>query len=1315
VHILVQCPHCLNRYKLEENLRAQMVRCPTSSCGKIFKVPETAPIDAPPAVQDGGRNPPPVRGPGRQVSGSVGGIVPLLGAEAVSGGSPPAGKVPPRPAEPVSPAPRDPPSWQQQAPPVRSASAPPAKPRPPAPAVPPAPAAPPEAPLEAADWRQQPPPRQGSPGRTPEPPQVKPRAPAAPAPPPRRAASAPEPPAKPKAPAKNAAETMRAPPSRAAGETMRVKPADTEPAQPEGPIELGPGSWDAPPVRRPGGAFGTEQLTPGKAVPEVKHELLPSERRRKRTRWIIGGLAVLVGAAVAVAVWYRQHRGEENEDNRYQQAQAAYKKEDFPRAAREFQDLEKDFPKSGRLKEYHFFGELSEVRMPAYILQSSTRDMKIVYDRIRQFVRDNQENELLKKVRPDIGNTLHKLVDQMVTALDQKPDLRLLRLVRDVLAEAREYRDDKEAQARVDEIEKTVGELARKAEKDKKRKDVVAQLKKLARKPSGDAVRAVYDLLKQEERNHPGLAEDAAVAALLDRLADAHRGLVKYTPAGKAAASPAPDEDTEPSLLVAPAVGGLGFKPWPRYSPVLALARGVLYVLRPSDGSVRWARRVGIDTTALPVLLPAFKSTPELILVLSSDTKTLSALDAADGRAVWHHRLSDVCLAQPTVVERRIHVPCYNGRVDVVEADTGKLKGHFNVGQHLSLGGAYDEDSGLLYLPADSYCVYVLDLNKERCAGILYSGHSSGSLRSDPVIVRWKDVPASARPNPDAPRSCLILSQADGLGATQLRAFQLPVTNPHAAPLPLQLSVKGWSWFPPQQDDEKLAVVTDRGRLGVFGIKQKNNRDKPLYPLRDREFVLDGSDNDVPAGKLGRAQLVYFDASNFWALANGALHRVEIVLGPTGWEKRELWGTPLPLGSPLHAAQADPARKILFLVTRPPAAQACLASGVRAETDAEDKDKLKWQTQLGMVCQGEMVAWQDGVLVQDQRGGLFRFDTRQYKDEAAGGWRIHRDPAANPLDSEGARPLELLPVPGGAVALVRLGGQSSGRLIIRHFDAVKNKAVDHSCNLNAPLLGTPGAWADHLVFPMANGVLMRKQFPGGPAVLGPNWRAEGADDNAPGHVVPLGASDFLVADGSRGLIRMSWPRDDDNCKEKGREKVPARIVAAPAVLIPAAGKSDFRVLVADSDNQVTLFHGNLKVDGLERIGRIPLNGRITAGPFVLGDAFGCVVDDRRLVRLDPEKNQKEVWGYDADADIVGRPALVGTHLVVADQDGRFVAVDFATGKKSGLGYQLKANVVPAAPPVAFGQGRVFAPLTDGTVLLLSLQKLQGAAAPKRKK
>src|SRR5262249_17918108 len=146
---------------------------------------------------------------------------------------------------------------------------------------------------------------------------------------------------------------------------------------------------------------------------------------------------------------------------------------------------------------------------------------------------------------------------------------------------------------------------------------------------------------------------------------------------------------------------------------------------------------------------------------------------------------------------------------------------------------------------------------------------------------------------------------------------------------------------------------------------------------------------------------------------------------------------------------------------------------------------------------------------------------------------------------------------------------------------------------------------------------------------------------------------------------------------------------------------------ADADNQVTMLDEELSVD---RGIRQPLDGSITAGPFDVGPGIACVVDGRRLVLLNPE-NLRPLWKYEAGAEIVGRPVMLAGHIIVADARGHFTGLDPATGKPQGRGYRVRANAAPACSPVPFGSDRLFAPLTDGTVLLLPGRRFQ-AGAPK---
>src|SRR5581483_1449422 len=94
---------------------------------------------------------------------------------------------------------------------------------------------------------------------------------------------------------------------------------------------------------------------------------------------------------------------------------------------------------------------------------------------------------------------------------------------------------------------------------------------------------------------------------------------------------------------------------------------------------------------------------------------------------------------------------------------------------------------------------------------------------------------------------------------------------------------------------------------------------------------------------------------------------------------------------------------------------------------------------------------------------------------------------------------------------------------------------------------------------------------------------------------------------------------------------------------------------------------------------------------------------------DPDQEQV-LWEYALPAEIVGEPPLIEGALMVADVEGRLRALDPATGRPRGAGYTLRAQVAPDAAPVAFGPGRLFVPLCDGTILLLPVRALHGEPA-----
>jgi hypothetical protein len=244
--------------------------------------------------------------------------------------------------------------------------------------------------------------------------------------------------------------------------------------------------------------------------------------------------------------------------------------------------------------------------------------------------------------------------------------------------------------------------------------------------------------------------------------------------------------------------------------------------------------------------------------------------------------------------------------------------------------------------------------------------------------------------------------------------------------------------------------------------------------------------------------------------------------------------------------------------------------------------------------------------------------------------------------------------------------------------------------------GTPALGDGFVVLPLANGVAVRIDFKG-LTVAGPNWRAPGADEQSPGHIVALGGDNFLLTDGGRGLMRVAWP--GKLVQQRAMAELSARIISPPAVLPGPAGSMP-RICVADASDTLTLLDG----ERLDKLRFIPLAGKITAGPFICGSSVVCVLDRRRLVVVDPEGGEPREYGM--NADIVGAPVLVDGMLIVADVSGTFLALNPQTAERLGAGYTMRANTAPETAPVPFGPGRLLVPLNDGTLLLLSVAKLR---------
>jgi outer membrane protein assembly factor BamB len=716
----------------------------------------------------------------------------------------------------------------------------------------------------------------------------------------------------------------------------------------------------------------------------------------------------------------------------------------------------------------------------------------------------------------------------------------------------------------------------------------------------------------------------------------------------------------------------------------------VLYALQAGDGALRWARRVGEDLGALPLRVPADELAPELVLVLSSDNRTVTALVADTGAVWWQQTLAsrEPCLGQPVLIERSLLLPTASGQVEEIEISRGRHLGSYILGQPLSLGAVRQPGTPLVYVPADEYCVYVLDASARRCAAVLYTGHAAGALQTLPLVVPADGSEASAPAS--ASTGWLVLALNQGDHRTELRAYTLPIRQADQAPDPHAPRVEGGVALAPWHGAGQLAVATDGGRLALLGLPQRGSRDPLFFPLLKDDSYAVGS-GAAPM----RALIAHADVENYWVLSHGKLHRLQRTFRPqTGPDLVQRWPQPPLLGVPLHEASQRTARdgaSILYLTTQLPGQPTCLASAVHA-----DSGRIVWQRQLGALPQEPLVAAGDRVLLADA-AGLFAFDPATAGAEsfkAAGQLLL---PRAEPLHEQallaGARGVWLLRWPART--------EVDCPLQIEHVDlAPAAQAKGRRVVLKAAPRGTPALLDDAVLLPLANGIVARVPAADGSPMLGPNWRGDGVDEAQPGHIVAAGSADFFLTDGNRGLKRLHWGTQGD-AAVRARAELPHRVVTAPALLWRSQQPW---LCVADAAHGLTLLNPRLEVQR-----RWQLPGTVTAGPFVRDGKIGCV-SNQTLFWFDPDA-EAPVWEFALAAAPVGAPLLVDGALVVADVQGTLRILDPATGTPRGDGYTFRANVAPVAAPLPLGSGRLFVPLSDGTVMLVPLAALQSGDDP----
>jgi outer membrane protein assembly factor BamB len=1061
-----------------------------------------------------------------------------------------------------------------------------------------------------------------------------------------------------------------------------------------------PGS--EPAVANPSGedlaTQGVEEL-PSAEDYEPTYDFAPPPRKRRWIMWGIIGCIAILSFSFWLTIYYRGKGRAKFEADMLAEAQRDLDQGRLRDAKQKYETLLKNFPDSKEREKYRFVTQYLEAHQAATNVNDPPLTRKNKFDEYVTKIRidtNEKAREWLNERRGDTWQTGVKLatehLDLAQKAADAKDYAAAAALLRDMPNLEKFITDNAPPQTQLpipESITKREADLAARIEAEENLAEFIKKAEEALKTPT--LVKVAEIETESKKRDY---ANNATIKSLLDQAKKLLRDQIKFVQDPQDASQPL-KSDLQ-SLIVAPAPS-IAPKAADSDRVVFALARGVLSALSESNGQILWTSRVGIDTSTLPLRVPALgKTHPELVLVSAPDGRGLIAREALTGAARWYATLPAPCRGSPILVERRAYMPLADdkGTVAVLETFNGQRLGYIPMGQKLGPGGVLQEGTSRLFLPADSQNVFVLDTNPPNAGpnnppvelqAILVTGHGSGTLRSEPLVIGGTDEGGQATPG------YLVLCQNDGINGMRLRTFRLGLPSEQMVALS-EVRLNGWSWFAPVGNQEKMAIVSDTGTFALFGLNTMSDQEGALFPQLKLE-------PNAATGRIaGRGQVVYAGEHEFWYLANGELNMLRSGFDPKeGLKVAPGWKQPLTLGTPLHAAQVSGDGSLLIVVTQTSNPPACLATAVEA-----DSGLIRWQRNLGLVVQGDPLLLGGTVLQMDQNGGVYQIDPNQDELKSKPNQEWYRGgQVLVPPRAGVAGETVLLPAADGKSAYAIVPTENGTKLLVKQIVVGQGAKDLPAVNLGAPLAGPPVLSGTTLIVPRANGSLYRQKLGSDKGESGPDWGSiTGASDTRV-FVLPMDGDDLLVTDGLRGISKFSWPAGG-TFQKKQEQRMAGRTVA-PLLALPAE-KGPPQVVVADSTGQISL----LDSESLQTVlSWKRLGNEITGGPFLIGGKgqptrIFAIVDRATLVCLAPDLPQP-AWKYRAKGDaIASRPYLSGNTLIVADLAGRYDTLDLQTGTATGQTFPM-TGVLPAAPacaPVDLGDGRLFAPLSDGTVLLI---------------
>ncbi len=659
-------------------------------------------------------------------------------------------------------------------------------------------------------------------------------------------------------------------------------------------------------------------------------------------------------------------------------------------------------------------------------------------------------------------------------------------------------------------------------------------------------------------------------------------------------------------------------------------AKGSVYGIDGGTGEVLWRQFVGRQFSGEPLRLSDTSDSDAVIC--NSELGHISRVAGKSGEIRWFAELG-LPVHSPVIESQDLFVASFSGTLASLDAASGQTKWATELPQPVSVppGVAFNKPN--LYVPAEHSNLYVVSRSDGSCQEVFYLGHRAGAIAVPPILLLGQLFVFENVTS----QTCKIRILSTSDRGLELGDAQPPIT------------LDGNVVVAPQIDGRRLIVQTDLGQIKVLDIEPTAETKKVselvalpknVFEPKQSWLIADSNKIWVADSRFTRydLQVATQKLTRAWALLDG-----DRFVGPPQRFDSVIVHTRTLRGN----------------------------QGVRVSAVAADSGKAYWETDLGIpvILVNASGAGYDAVNSSGMLYALGNTPIRSNADVNAG--------QSNPAMWFSS------PVFLSDRTAVLLNNSRANQIGVYSTQPPKLRLLSANIGAAVPASGAV-AVGTNIVLGLNSGQVVLLDLKTGSMAASPYQPPMEAGKkvrwNTPVYIED--AQTLIIASDLLKLVRLGVSSEMRVLSEVELEN---RLVG-PLVLI---GNQVCAVESTSGGDRLKVFDRM----NLKSTGQIELPGRLTAGPFAVGE--GCLIQtDGKLSLFSAEA--KKVWEIDfPKSAILAAPTKTGDQLVLATLAGGVWVVDPATGNVAGnldAGQPLTSApiVLPAGLLVGSDEGAVLA-------------------------